>query len=105
LFQIVGVPRVELGLTGPKPVVPPSYATPSSVVVATYDGQSPLRSRRRLLVSPRQESNPHQLLRRELLYPLSYEGDNKMPNYFYFTLKLLAGKEKSKPFYLLRKLW
>src|SRR3990167_11334881 len=54
---MVGAPRFELGLNPPKGLVLPLH-------------YAPIFSK----VSPWQESNPHQRLRRALLYPLSYKG-------------------------------
>lgn len=72
---IVGLPRVELGLTGPKPVVLPSYSSP-------------------ITKSSRRESNPHQDLRRVLLYPLSYERIScKMLTYWNTFCHLLIAKK------------
>lgn len=43
---------------------------------------------------PRQESNPHQCLRRALLYPLSYEGQIEI--YLFFDIIIIMNKEKKK---------
>ena len=55
LLIMVGAPGFEPGLKRPKRLVLPLHYAPFTW-------------------SPRRESDPHQDLRRVLLYPLSYEG-------------------------------